>query len=82
MTKLRFIRPHGDKKAGDIQETESATTVRWLVDVYKVAVIYMPIITANPAKVVTDVTAPKDKALDMPTQDKMVRASSKKSRRH
>ena len=76
MTKLRFIRPHGDKKAGDIQETESATTVHWLVDVYKVAKIDVPTFTAKPVKVVTDATA--QKAIYKAPRDKMVRFTSGK----
>ena len=70
MTKLRFIKAHGDKQAGDIQMTESATTVHWLVDVYKVAVIDVPTVTAKPIMPVTDVTAPK--TIPKAPRDKML----------
>ena len=35
--RLVFIKPWGNYKVGDIKETESKSTVRWLVDVHKVA---------------------------------------------
>jgi hypothetical protein len=39
MTRLRFIKPWGPNKPGDIKDTASQATVHWLVDVYKFAVI-------------------------------------------
>ena len=39
MTKLRFIKPWGPYKPGDLHEPKSANTVHMLVDVYKFAVI-------------------------------------------
>lgn len=39
MTKLRFIKPWGPYKPGDIKDNASGSTIHWLVDVYKFAVI-------------------------------------------
>lgn len=82
MTRIRFIKPWGPKKAGDIQETESPTTVRWLVEVYKVAIIEPdnPIATAEPAEPVTDVAVPK--FIRKSPRDKMTRSSFNKSPRY
>ena len=81
MTKLRYIKPHGPNKVGDIQVTESATTVRWLVKVYKVAVIEPdnPIATAEPVAPVADVTA--QKFLRYAPKDKMTHSGSNKGAR-
>lgn len=75
-TRLRFIKDHGDKKAGDTQETESPTTVMWLVERHRVAVIEPdnPIATAEPAEPVIDLTGPisEPKYLRKAPLDKMV----------
>jgi hypothetical protein len=79
MTRLRFIKDHGNKKAGDTQDTESPTTVMWLVERHKVAVIEPdnPIATPPPAEPVTDYsaskylrTAPRDKMQKSPVKAK------------
>lgn len=79
MIRLRFIKDHGDKKAGDIQDTESPTTVMWLVERHKVAVIEPdnPIATPQPAEPVTDYSAqkflrqaPVDKMVNSPVEAK------------
>jgi len=81
MVKLRFIQPWGPYKPGEIKETASLTTVHWLVDVYKFAVIEPdnPIATAPPVAPVTDATAPKFvecdtyKYIRKPPRDKMTK---------
>jgi len=78
MVKLRFIQPWGSYKPGEIKETASLTTVHWLVDVYKFAVIEPdnPIATAKPAEVITDATAPECdlyKYIRKPQRDKMTK---------
>lgn len=61
MTRLRFIKPWGPYNPGDTHYPQQANTVRWLVDVYKVAVIEPdnPVATAEPGSFMADVTAPK-----------------------
>jgi len=87
MVKLRFIQPWGSYKPGEIKETASLTTVHWLVDVYKFAVIEPdnPVATAKPAEVIMDATAPECdlyKYIRKPPKDKMTRSSFNKTKRY
>jgi hypothetical protein len=74
MIRLRFIKDHGDKKAGDIQVTESPTTAHWLVDVHKVAVIAEPEPIVEPPAPIPELkflrTAPMDKMVNGPRRAK------------
>lgn len=79
MVKLRFICPWGPYKVGDIKETASGTTIKWLVDIYKFAVIEPPKIAFAPKSYVSTFTAPKN-IFEAP-KDKMVRLASNKKRR-
>ena len=71
----------------EIKETASLTTVHWLVDIYKFAVIEPdnPVATAKPAEVITDATAPECdlyKYIRKPPKDKMTRSSFNKTKRY
>jgi hypothetical protein len=72
MTKLRFIKPWGPYKPGDLHEPKNANTIHMLVDVYKFAVIEPdnPIATAEPTDITTDTTIPK--YLRRPGRNKMM----------
>lgn len=69
MVKLRYIKAHGPYKPGDVQLTSSSTTVHYLTQVYKVAIVdegkpdpFIPVQAA-------------EKAFLRPQRDKMARGS-------
>jgi len=82
MTKLRFIKAWGSNKPGDIKDAASQTTVHWLVDIYKLAVIEPdnPVATGPRATPVTDVAVPK--FIRQAPKDKMTRSSFNKTKRY
>ena len=82
MVKLRFIKPWGTYKPGDLLESRNANTVHMLVNIYKFAVIEQdnPVATAEPSGVVTDVAVPK--FIRQAPKDKMTRSSFNKTKRY
>ena len=79
MTRLRLINNWGPHKAGDIIETASPTTVMWLVERHKVAVIE-PRRVAPPAPRLPGAYAPSGwtgatemKYMRKPKRNKMVK---------
>jgi hypothetical protein len=83
MTKLRFIKPWGPYKPGETKETDQKSTIHWLVDVYKFAVIETPdnpIATAPPDDTITDTTA--QKFIRNAPRDKMTKSSFNKAKRY
>ena len=70
MTRLRFIKSWGPYKPGDIKENPSGSTIHWLVDVYKFAVIEL---APPPAPAPALALAPDlYKYVRKPQRDKMV----------
>jgi hypothetical protein len=75
--KLRFIKPWGNYKPGDVMETESKTTRTYLVERYKVAEVYVaPVVPPSWAQETTALKfvskAAKDKMLKSPAKAKDV----------
>lgn len=68
-TRLRFIKPWGHYKVGDIKLTESPTTVLYLVERHKVAVIDELVPEPVPELKFLR-TAPRDKMVDSPVEAK------------
>ena len=84
MTRLRFIKSWGPNKPGDIKLTDSKSTVHWLVDVYKFAVIETgkpaPVIEpTKPAPIKVTLEPERDlyKYVRNPQRDKMVTGAPK-----
>ena len=72
MTILRFIHPWGPYRPGDLRETGSKTTVYWLVDVYKLAVIE-PMVPAQAEPIPEPERDLSYKYVRKPPKDKMVK---------
>ena len=72
--RLRFIKPWGPYKVGEIKLTESPTTVMWLVERHKVAVIDEPEPIAEAPEPVPETKflrkAPRDKMQKSPVRAK------------
>lgn len=78
--RLKFIKPWGTYKVGDIHITESPTTQHYLIDVHRVAIDAGPDRSAEPIIVVAQPTAQvtgEAKFLRGPKHDKMLRGPRK-----
>lgn len=75
--RLRFIKSWGTYRVGDIKVSASPTTIMWLVDRHKVAVIDSdPPPVAQQLDVAID-DMPKVKYLRRPKRDKMLKSPTK-----
>jgi hypothetical protein len=72
---LRFIKPWGNYKPGDVMDTTSETTRLYLVERYKVAEVYVA--PVSPPSWAQGTVAPEPKYFRGPTRDKMTKFPAK-----